>query len=59
MRSSSVRPRLRMKSTSFSLAAVICVFAQTAFAAVLVDFQVAQPLTLPQQAKQCTVKILE
>lgn len=28
-------------------------------AAVLVDFQVAQPPPLPQDAKQCTVKILE
>ena len=27
--------------------------------AVLVDFQVAQPPPLPQDAKQCTVKILE
>ena len=25
----------------------------------LVDFQVTQPLTLPSDAKQCTVKILE
>ena len=29
------------------------------YAAVLVDFQVAQPPPLPQDAKQCTVKILE
>jgi hypothetical protein len=28
-------------------------------AAVLVDFQVAQPPPLPKNAKQCTVKILE
>ena len=28
-------------------------------AAVLVDFQVAQPPPLPQDAKQCTVQILQ
>ncbi|KAH8106837.1 peptide N-acetyl-beta-D-glucosaminyl asparaginase amidase A-domain-containing protein [Cristinia sonorae] len=33
--------------------------AWVAFSARLVDFQVAQPPPLPQDAKQCTVKILE
>ena len=34
-------------------------FVTLAKSAVLVDFQVAQPPPLPQDAKQCTVKILE
>ncbi|KAJ3541852.1 hypothetical protein NM688_g6033 [Phlebia brevispora] len=37
----------------------ICVFFSPLWASPLVDFQVAQPLTLPSDAKQCTVKILE
>lgn len=34
-------------------------FQSRVYAAVLVDFQVAQPPPLPQDAKQCTVRILE
>ena len=34
-------------------------FVTLAKSAVLVDFQVAQPPPLPQDAKQCTVNILE
>lgn len=30
-----------------------------ALAAVLVDFQVAQPPPVPQDAKQCTIQILQ
>ena len=35
------------------------IVARASYAAVLVDFQVAQPPPLPQDAKQCTILILE
>ncbi|TCD66018.1 hypothetical protein EIP91_001918 [Steccherinum ochraceum] len=41
------------------LALPALLLAWVSFSAVLVDFQVAQPPPLPQDAKQCTVKILE
>ena len=41
------------------LLAFFSTFCASSFAARLVDFQVAQPLKLPSDAKQCTIKILE
>ena len=41
-----------------SLAAGLLV-ARASYAAVLVDFQVAQPPPLPSSAQQCTIQILE
>ena len=48
-------------TTRFVVAFVLSVFlfAYRSIAARLVDFQVAQPLTLPADAKQCTIKVLE
>lgn len=42
-----------------SAASLLVLLAQASLGAVLVDFLVAQPLTLPQDAKQCTTKIVE
>ncbi|KAI0695700.1 peptide N-acetyl-beta-D-glucosaminyl asparaginase amidase A-domain-containing protein [Cytidiella melzeri] len=44
-----------------SVTYAFCIFllVHWVIAARLVDFQVAQPLTLPQNARQCTVQILE
>ncbi|KAI0341818.1 hypothetical protein BDW22DRAFT_280762 [Trametopsis cervina] len=47
-----------MRKLSVTHALSLFLYASTALTAKLVDFQVAQPLTLPQTAKQCTVQIL-
>jgi hypothetical protein len=43
----------------FVFAIQACWFAWLANSARLVDFQVAQPPPLPEDAKQCTITILE
>ncbi|KAA1471171.1 hypothetical protein DENSPDRAFT_96775 [Dentipellis sp. KUC8613] len=44
---------------SLSVAILLCLAAVQVHAARLVDFQVAQPPPLPQDAKQCTIQILQ
>ncbi|KAL7283571.1 LOW QUALITY PROTEIN: hypothetical protein ACG7TL_003006 [Trametes sanguinea] len=53
----SVRIQAQVAALNFAVAGIVLA-SSAVRAAVLVDFQVAQPPPLPQDAKQCTIQIL-
>lgn len=48
-----------MRSTLGLVSSVLLALQASVYAAVLVDFQVAQPPPLPKNAKQCTHLLIE